>query len=199
MPKRRLLVGVILLLASVLLVSCGITADDDVLNKQSGAEAVTPTPTDALSRDYSKHGFGFDYPASFSVSETGLFDTAANDASGMVTASTSDHSRLFQVTWIGMSPGMWASSGGLDSYMDAYVPALTTGQRFQTTKAGHDMAYQSYSVTNVFGATIKGVMAVFYCEESRNIYQMMTIFDDVSGEAAAVADFMGYLDSFVGH
>ncbi len=68
------------------------------LKTEAVEETATPTPIAALSKDYSNYGFGFDYPDGFSVTEMGMFDSEANDNSGVVQVGIeNDEFQMFQV------------------------------------------------------------------------------------------------------
>jgi len=176
--------------------------------KAAAVEGTTrPTPIAALSKDYSKYGFGFDYTKGFSVTESGLFDSEANDNSGVVQVGIQDNGvQMFQVGWFNMTQSMWKASGGLhealeetfEGMMIEGVESIDRGDLVETTKAGHDMAYQDYTMT-AEGFKFYGIVAVFHCDESQRCYQLITMNTTISAKEDVLEDFMNYLDSFVCH
>ncbi len=177
------------------------------LRSATKVETVTPTPTVALSKDYSKYGFGFDYTKGFSVTEMGLLGSEANDNSGMVQVSIeNDVFEIFQVSWMNMIQSIFQFAGGIEALLDAGFEGLNVagaesfekGDLIETTKAGHRMVYQYFTITS-FGVTMPGIMGVFYCDESQRVYQLLIMRIAVSGEQDILEHFQEYLDSFVGH
>ncbi|MEE8325413.1 MAG: hypothetical protein V3R58_00065, partial [candidate division NC10 bacterium] len=100
-----------------------------LLKAVRGGVAVLPTPSAALSKDYSKYAFGFDYPYAqsfYSVAEMGILESEANYASGIVqvTREYSFYRKLFQVAWINITSSAWAESGGLEQMADDVFPLI---------------------------------------------------------------------------
>jgi len=173
-------------------------------------ETVTPTPIAALSKDYSNYRFGFDYPDGFSVTEMGMFDSEANDNSGIVQVGIeNDEFQMFQVMWFNITLSTWKIVGDLQAMLNATFEGMKVeraesfesvdiGELVETTKTGHEMVYQYYNVTYV-GIKVYGIVAIFHCDESQRCYQIITANTTISAKEDVLEDFMNYLNSFVCH
>ena len=163
---------------------------------------------------YSKYGFSFEYPKAFSVAEMGMFESEANDSSGMVQAWVENEEiELFQVGWIKMMPDMIEiGPGGLegnlkDSLEDGFaamessegVASVEEGELVEATKAGHLMFYQYYTATSTEGDKMYGIASCFYCDESLKVFSLMTIIATTSVEEDILENFQNCFDSFVCH
>jgi len=176
--------------------------------KAAGTEGtVTPTPIAALSKDYSKFGFGFDYPTGFSIIEMGMLDSEANDNSGLVqVAIQTDGIQMFQVAWFHVTLSTWRTMGDwqqmltntLEGMKVEGIESVDKGEIVETTKAGHEMGYQCYEMTSM-GVTAYGIAAVFHCDDNQRCYQLIIVDSTISAEEDVLEDFMSYLDSFVCH
>ena len=172
------------------------------------AEGV-PTPTPAEFKTFSKYGFSFEYPKKFSVTEMGLFENEATDNSGIVQVGVAnDEVELFQTTWLQMIPSTWEIGGDLgttieDSFAGAEssegVASLDRGELIDTTKAGHQLLYQYFTVTSTEGDKIYGIAGAFYCDRSQKVFHLMTMNTTISAKPDVLEDFQNYLDSFVCH
>lgn len=132
-------------------------------------KAVAP----AVFKTYSKYGFSFEYPKNFSISEMGFLLNEADDNSGIVQVKVveNEESELFQTAWMKMMPNIIAiTPGGLEGYLkdmleEAFVgmegaaegASLERGELVETTKAGHQMFYQYYSITTTEGDKHYGI------------------------------------------
>ncbi|MFC2022109.1 hypothetical protein ACFLTR_02695 [Chloroflexota bacterium] len=171
-------------------------------------KTVTSTPIAALSKDYSKYAFGFDYPKGFSVTEMGMLASEANDNSGLVQVGIENGEiELFQVSWLQMTQSTWQFSGGLRKLLDDSFAGIEAGaggvpvdrgEQVETTKAGHQMIYQYCSFT-FLDYKAYGIVAAFYCDVSQRVYQLVTLNSTISAKQDVFKDFQNYLDSFVGH
>ena len=158
---------------------------------------------------FSKYGFSFEYPKKFSVTEMGLMQREANDTSGMVQVGVENEEiQMFQVMWIQIVQSTWKVSGDLEQMLiDSFagmetaedVAIVERGESVDTTKAGHQMFYQYYTMTSTEGDRAHGIVAVFYCDESEAVYQLITINNTITAKQAVLEDFQTYLDSFVCH
>ncbi len=69
----------------------------------------------------------------------------------------------------------------------------------KTSKSGHEMLYQYYTMTATQIGKMYGIVAVFYCENSGRLYQLMTINNTITTEQAALQDLQTYLATFICH
>ena len=176
----------------------------------------TPTPTPTQFKTYSKYGFSFEYPKTFSVTETGIQESEANDTSGMVQAWVeNEDTEIFQVGWIRMMPDMMEiGPGGLegnlkDSLEGGFaamessegVASVEKGELVEATQAGHLMFYQYYTSNSTEGDEAYGIASCFYCDESLKLFSLMTMTmnSTISARKDVLEDFQNYLGSFVCH
>ncbi len=174
----------------------------------------TPAPTPTQFNTYSKYGFSFEYPNTFSVTEMGILESQANDTSGLVMAGVENGElEYFQVVWVKAMPDvMELGPGGLAGSLKASledgfagmetsegITSVEEGELVETTKAGHLMFCQYYSVTSTEGPRAYGIVSCFYCDESLKLFGLMTMNDTISANEDVLEDFQNYLDSFVCH
>ncbi len=173
-----------------------------------GEEKEIKTPTEL--KTYSDYGFSFEYPKTYSVSEMGLQQNEANDMSGVVQAGIeNEESELFQVAWVGMIKSMWESwDNGLEDSLEGSIEgaentegiaSLERGELVETTKAGHRMLYQYYTLTSAEGDTAYGIIGALYCDKSQRLLSFMTMNTTTSTTQDVQGYFQNYLDSFVCH
>ena len=195
--KITMFLGVTLLLMVTFMFPVGCTE-----------EAVSPsTPTEF--KLYSKYGFSFEYPKGFTVTEMGMLENEATDASGIVQVGVeNDEIEIFQTAWIKMVQTMFDAAGDLQSSLkDSFTGMETTegissverGELVESTKAGHQMFYQYYTMTTIEGDKAYGIVSIFYCDKSQEVFQLMTINNTTSTKQDVLDDFQNYLDSFVCH
>ena len=192
--KKLIMIGT-LVLVSIALISMSGCAKPEVAKEEY--------------KTYSKYGFSFEYPKDFLVLEQGLLESQANDSSGMVQVGIqNDEVQMFQTGWIKMIKSTWEVDGNLKrtlgesfSRMETAegVVSLNRGWLVGTNKAGHQMIYQYYNMTFTEGGKAYGIVAVFYCDESQVIYQLITINDTISAKQDILEDFQNYLGHFVCH
>jgi len=194
--KKAVFLGVALLMMASLMLPLGCAKK---------AEPEAPTPTEF--KTYSKYGFSFEYPKGYSIAEWGLLQSEATDNSGIVQALKGDY-ELYQVTWLGMVEDTWEVAGDLQTSLEdsfggieqtEVVASLDKGELVETTKAGHQMLYQYYTVTYTEGGKGYGIVGVFYCNKSEKFFQLATIHSAISATQDILEDFQRYLDSFVCH
>ena len=192
--KKAMFLGIILLLILSLMLPLGCAK-----------EAETPTPTEF--KTYSKYGFSFEYHKKFTVTESGFMENEANDNSGMVQVAVENKElQFFQAAWFKIIPSGFEATGGLEESLEGGFEAFERGSGLQadigelveTTKSGHQILYQYYSVSNEAFKTY-GIQGVFYCDESQRFFQLMTMNSTISAKQDILEDFQRYLDSFVCH
>ena len=180
----------------------------------------TPTPTPTQFNTYSKYGFSFEYPKTFSITEVGMLESAANDSSGIVQAWVenveNEELELFQVSWITIRPdvieiGMGGLEGNLkNSLEDGFAAMESTegivsvekGELVEATIAGHLMFYQYYTSNFAEGDTVHtvyGIAACFYCDKIQKLFSLMTMNNTISAKEDVLTDFQNHLGSFVCH
>ncbi len=157
------------------------------------------TRTNLLSgyNTYSNYGFSFQYPKTWTISEHGLLDNAANSYSGIVTAqSTTSKNDLLLVGWTQsynaidpatvLSPAISGFQRGLGG------TSLVMGQQgTTTTTAGYSVPYQPFSIT-VSGAQVNAVWSAWYSTHGARLYQLSVV---TSGQDA-ISPFNAYLSTF---
>lgn len=196
---RKLAIVLIPLLITALVIGgCG-----------GGEEQVTPEATPSESRTFSKYGFSFEYPKSFSVTEMGLFSNEANDASGLVQVSIEkgEELEMLQVVWIEIVESTWEIMGDLEYEVESFFEGMEAqgdigvdrGELVQTSMAGHQMLYRYYSTTDVEEGKWYGIAACFYCDRSQKEFGIQTLNTTISAKEDLLEGFMTYLDSFVCH
>lgn len=196
--KKISMIGILILISIALMSIIGCAE-----------EAVTPPTTPAEFKTYSKYGFSFDYPKRFSVTEMGLMESEASDSSGLVQVGIeNDEVQIFQTTWLAIIQSTWEVAGDLQGVLEDSFAGIETeegvvgvaaGELVETTKAGHQLLYQYYTVTFTEGDKMYGIVAVFYCDESQKCFQLMTINNTISAKQDILEDFRNYLASFVCH
>jgi uncharacterized repeat protein (TIGR02543 family) len=177
--------------------------------------SITANFTQSQFKTYSKYGFSFEYPTTFSdVIEMGMLEGEANDISGMVQVWVENEEvELFQVGWMTILPDEIESGpGGLEGNLkddleggfailesSEEIVSVEKGELVEATKAGHLIFYQYYTATSTEGDKMYGVASCFYCDESQKLFSLMTMNNTISAEEDGLADFHNYLDSFVCH
>ena len=175
----------------------------------------SPTPTPTQFNTYSKYGFSFEYPKTFTVTEMGFLESEANDTSGLVQVGVEENEDIeyFQVGWIKIMPDVIETGpGGLEGTLKGFledgfagfesdegVASLDKGELVESTKAGHLMFYQYYTATSTEGDKVYGIANCFYCDESLKVFSLMTMNDTISADEDVLEDFQNYLDSFICH
>jgi len=164
----------------------------------------------AETKTYSKYGFSFEYPRTFSVTETGILENEANDTSGIVQVFTEENEeiKIFQVAWgiAEIEPDELEDAlvngieeGFIVFETDEGIASYERGERVETTKAGHLLFYQYYAANSTEGDEVYGVISCFYCDESPKFFSLVTADNTISAMTDALGDFQNYLDSFVCH
>lgn len=177
--------------------------------------SITATFTQSQFKTYSKYGFSFQYPRTFSdVMEMGMLESEANDISGMVHVWVENEEfELFQVGWMTLLPEEIESGpGGLEGNLkdnleggfavlesSEEIASVEKGELVEATKAGHLIFYQYYTATPTEGDNMYGVSSCFYCDESLKLFSLLTMNNTTSTEEDGLGDFQNYLDSFVCH
>lgn len=171
------------------------------------SEAETDSPASAEFKTYSKYGFSFEYPRSYSISEYGLLESEASDNTGMVQAARGDED-LYQVAWISMIESTWEIGGDMQMMLeDGFwgiehaegVVGLDRGELAETTHAGHPMLYQFFSITATEIGKVYGIQAIFYCDRSERVFQLFTMHTNISSDQGILEDFQCFADSLVCH
>lgn len=157
---------------------------------------------------YSKYGFSFEYPEESTVTEKGLIENEADENSGIVTIQFGgDEARMFSVSWMLLAPPELARpgykmedrlEGAFESMEGSQVFAsLDRGELVETHRDGNRMLYQYFTATGDDGQQGHGILAGFYCLESRKLFSFSTFNTAVSTKQDILRDFETYLDSFV--
>ena len=155
-------------------------------------------------KTYSKYGFSFEYPRGYSITEMGGFESEATDASGMVQAFKGDYEG-YQVVWLAMIESMWELGGDLQTLLEdsfvgiEYTARVDRGELVETTKVGHPILYQYYTLTYTDGSHSFGVVASFYCDRIERVFLLITMHSVIWQKQDILEDFQRYLDSFVCH
>jgi len=194
--KKAIFLGVTLLVMASLMLPVGCAE-----------EAAAPTPTSTEFKTFSKYGFSFEYPRGYSISEMGLLESVATDSSGIVQALRGDY-EVYQVAWMGIVEDTWEFTGDLQTTLeDAFwgmeqaemTASLDRGELVETTKVGHQMLYQYYTLTYTTDVEGYGIQGVFYCNKSERFFQLTTIHNAISAKQDILEDFQRFLDSLVCH
>jgi hypothetical protein len=158
---------------------------------------------------FSNHGFSFQYPGDFSVTEKGLYDYVANDVSGVAEVFREDDEvEMFQAVWIHTASGGLAPIDNLPLLLeDAFIGIKSveniadfdTGELLETTKVDQKLLYKNYTFSFVSGDRVHGIVGVFYCEDGQKLFRLSTMSSTISNSQDALEDFQRYLDSFVCH
>lgn len=147
---------------------------------------------------YSNYGFSFQYPENYTVVERD-----ANESSGTIRVGVeNDKADFFNVWYVKTGP-QWNIEGALEHRFSSmeeveWVESLYRGELVETTKAGHRMVYQYYTVTHPAGKDY-GVVGAFYCDKSGKGFELATLTNTVNSEEEALEHFQRYIDSFVCH
>jgi hypothetical protein len=181
----------------------------------NGDYTITANFTQSQFKTYSKYGFSFEYPETFSaIMEMGVLESEANDISGMVQVWVENEEvELFQVGWLTVLPDEIESGpGGLEGNLkdsleggfavlesSEEIASVEKGELVEATKAGHLIFYQYYTTASTEGDKMYGVASCFYCDESLKLFSLLTINNTTSTEEDGLGDFQNYLDSFVCH
>jgi hypothetical protein len=152
---------------------------------------------------YSNHGFSFEYPKGFPVTEQGLLQSEADDLSGMVMVSDgSEDVKYFTVSWI--ETAFYSLEGSLECSLAGIlskenVASCDSGELVETSHAGHRVVYRYYAATSVDGEEVRGVMGTFFCDKCHRAYGLSTVTSDLSSKDYVIQGFRDYLGSFVCH
>ena len=79
------------------------------------------------------------------------------------------------------------------------IETVQRGELVLATKAGHQIIYQDYVATDTEGGRFYGVIAVFYCDESQNLFQLMTGNYASSAKQDILGQFEHFLNFFICH
>ncbi len=177
--------------------------------------SITANFTESQFKTYSKYGFSFQYPKTFSeVMEIGMLESEANDISGMVNVWVENEEvELFQVGWMTVFPDeIEGGPGGLEGNLkdnleggfavlesSEEIASVKKGELIEATKTGHLVFYQYYTTTSTEGDKMYGVASCFYCDMSLRLFSLLTMNNTTSTEEDGLGDFQNYLDSFVCH
>jgi len=149
---------------------------------------------------YEKYGISFQYPAGFTVVESGLDGGEPDETGGMVQVrSEGGETRAFQVNWsqtmiYGLELTLDNAFAGMQRADQ--VAAVERGELREGSKDDRLMLYQFYTVTTTAGTSARGVAAAFYYGENGTLFTLVTMNSTVDGEDRVLEDFEGYLDSF---
>jgi hypothetical protein len=152
---------------------------------------------------YSNHGFSFEYPKGFPVTEQGLLQSEADNLSGVVmVAADSTDEGYFTVSWI--ETDTYSLEGSLEGTLAGIlskegVASCDRGELVQTSHAGHRVLYRYYAATSVDGEEVHGVMGTFFCDTCHRAYGLSTVASDLISKGRVIQGFQDYLDSFVCH
>lgn len=181
---------ILLLMASLLMLSLGCSREPET-------------------KTFSNHGFSFEYPGKFSVTERGLYDYVANDISGVVEAFREDDEiEMFQTIWVHTRPDEFEPTDDLPMMLeDAFagiesvenIAGFDTSELVETTKAGQELLYKYYTFNFVGGDRVNGIVGAFYCEDGQKLFRLLTMNSTISDRQDVLEDFQRYLDSFVCH
>ena len=188
--KKLIMIGIVILVSTALIAVSGCA-------KQEATREGYKT--------YSKYGFSFEYPKSFLLFEQGLLESQANDTSGVVVAGVENEEvKQVAVSWgkaqervVDLEAGIEGGFQGMES--DEEVASVEQGELVETTKAGHRMLYQYYSVTETEGDKLFGISGVWYCDKDQKIYSLATANNTISSKKDVLRDYQSYLDYFVCH
>lgn len=134
---------------------------------------------------YSKYGFSFQYPNTWTITEKGMQDNAADSTSGIVVVQGSaSQGDTLMVAWIhsvtSMDPSTVLSNAINGFQTGSGGTGLTMGmQSMMTMKMGYNVYYQPFSIT-VSGTHLNGVWAAWYSTQGQRLYQMGAV---TSGDA----------------
>jgi hypothetical protein len=193
-PSRKVLVAILLIAVIAGAIGFAYVYTQTNLLRPSSSAATHPL---SGYNTYSNHGFSFQYPKTWTISEHGLLDNSADSNSGLVTAqSTTSQNDLVLVGWnhsvntidpsTVLTPainGFQKGSGGTN---------LVIGQQgTTTTTAGYSVLYQPFSIT-VSGTTVNAVWSAWYSTHGQRLYQLSV----VTSGPDAMTSFNTYLSSF---
>lgn len=193
--EARVTIEKLIMIGTLVLVSTALIAVSGCAKQEATREGY---------KTYSKYGFSFEYPQSFLLFEQGLLESQANDTSGAVAAGVENEEvKQVAVSWgkaqeqvVGLEAGI---EGGFQGMKVEGVVSVEPGELVETTKAGHRMLYQYYSVTNTEGDKVFGISGVWYCDKDQKVYALLTLNSTISSKKDVLRDYQSYLDYFVCH
>lgn len=136
-------------------------------------------------------------PKGMSISEQGVLESTATSSSGLVLGELSnDEDELITVGWLTTvsAPDLEISLTAAFEGMEAEGVDVDKGQLVTSTKAGHTMKYQYFTMTSE-GETFYGIWGVWYCDTNDRFYQLGFMYS----EQDVLSKYQQYLDSFVCH
>ena len=79
------------------------------------------------------------------------------------------------------------------------IDIIQRSELLLVTKEGHQILYKDYVATDIEGDKFYGVIAVFYCDESQKVFQLITASYTSGSKQGALAEFDRFLNSFICH
>ncbi|MBT3362661.1 MAG: hypothetical protein HN929_05875 [Chloroflexi bacterium] len=167
------------------------------------------TTTPAESVTYDLNNIVFDYTDDYTLSNVG---TVTEAAGGVQVTKDGADGGLFQVAWAEQDDkatlDAFAISLEYDDLYDYYINAsydvmkvLGTEEHVGTvqtgTHLGHTFQYKTYTLTAAEG-DMYGVIGALYCDDTERGISLIYM-DAIASEAAALAEFNTYKDSFECH
>jgi hypothetical protein len=129
---------------------------------------------------YSNYGFSFQYLKTWTITEHGLQNNAADSNSGLVIAQAPNGQEdLVLVGWlrsVNYINGSTVLSSAVNSFQSgSHGSGLTMGQESTAaTKAGYTVYLLPFSVT-VSGTHISGVWSAWYSTQGQRMYQLSVV------------------------
>lgn len=194
--ETRVIIKKLIMIGTLVLVSTALIAVSGCAKQEVTREGY---------KTYSNYGFSFEYPQSFLLFEQGLLEAQANDTSGVVAAGVENEEvKQVAVSWgkaqervVDLEAGI---EGGFQEMTSVEgVVSVEQGELVETTKAGHRMLYQYYSVTETRGDKLFGISGIWYCDKDQKLYCIVTANNTISSKEDVLRDYQSYLDYFVCH
>jgi CubicO group peptidase (beta-lactamase class C family) len=163
--------------------------------------ACTDLPREGGSQTYTKHGFTFEYPSTYTLVEAPIPGRdAISDASGTIQVnSLSFPSEIVSILWetteIGLSAKAYLA-GYLDYVSQESGLAITPGASAEAWKDDHRLAIQFFDAT-ADSLELAAVTGAWVCDETDRIFVVTYATGMDPSPEDLMAGFQRYLDAFV--
>jgi len=151
---------------------------------------------------YSKYGVEFEYPADFTLIESGQPGDEPTEISGIVEVrQEGGGTRSFRVQWLNTIVHYTDPQAQVEEMLDLMeqaegIESLERGEMRLGAVIGYPTSTQYYKVTTPGGSEAYGIVAATYFTQSQMVFSFITRTGAVSSADDVFEDFDGYMESF---
>ena len=144
---------------------------------------------------YSIFNITFKYPDGWFIYPFGLEAEAVTEEYGILVVGSADRRDSFYVFWGSVEEGYDFDLDDGFEFISFYIEDIERGTVVNSTKDGHYLIYQDYTLTEYGGVNTYGAIAVWRCDDSGR--EFLIIYRTL-GEYK-LSTFLNFLDSFECH